>query len=227
MKKFVLMSVEECKIKEPLFFSTHEAAHTEMVRQYEASIADAEDEGGYNDESAYCVNSNHDNVNWRICESDTAKPEFPCYKVSGPRDSEKDGWFDHALRQTARIELMTSKGDIIADVGGDSDYPELYICYRERGKTFEQSIACIGTSEYNGFPGEAPEKGVSVLIWADSSNPDGDATDMLSQMPLCLQLESGVKILIAAPYIPMPEGRGFTALSIIYFFFWRCHYDKK
>ena len=33
-------------------------------------------------------------------------------------------------------------------------------------------------------------------------------------MPLCLKLESGVKILIAAPYIPMPEGRGFTALSI-------------
>lgn len=181
MKKFVLMSVEECEIKEPLFFNTHEAAHAEMVRQYKESIVNAEDEGGYNDDSAYCVNSNLDNVNWRICESDTtekaAEPELPCYKVSGPRDSEKDGWYDQNLSHTARIELMTKKGDIIAEVGGDRDYPELCICYRERGKTFEQSIACVGTDEYGGFPGKAPEKGVSVLIWADSANPDSDATD--------------------------------------------------
>lgn len=182
MKRVILMCSVEGEIQDPVFFMTMEDAHTEMVSQYKAAIKDAEDEGGYNDVSAYCVNSNHDNVNWRIMETDVraSKPttSLPRYTVTGPRDSNREGWFGGDMRQTARIELMTENGDIIAEVGGDSDFPEMWIGFRKKGTTFEQNIACVGTDEMSGYEGTAPACGVTALVYANSNEPAGDATDV-------------------------------------------------
>lgn len=83
------------------------------------------------------------------------------YKVSGIRDSAKEGWFKDS--QTARIEVETPLGVIIAEVAGDREYPGIYLSFRRYGESYEQTAALLESNE----PGN-----VRLLVWRDEKECD-------------------------------------------------------
>jgi len=79
----------------------------------------------------------------------------------GISDSEKQGWFTKESingTHTARIEVGTPLGDIIAEVSGDSYYPGVFLSFRANGDTYERTIALMEAS--------APDT-VDIKIWKD------------------------------------------------------------
>lgn len=84
------------------------------------------------------------------------------YKVTGIRDSEKEGWYrdnnDCPNCCTARTEVETPLGVIIADVSGDSDYPGIWLSFRAAGDDYERTIALLEA--------EAPDS-VALKVWKD------------------------------------------------------------
>lgn len=83
------------------------------------------------------------------------------YRVTGIRDSEKEGWFKSNPENricTSRTEVDTPLGTIIVDVSNDSDYPGVWLSFRENNETYERTVAL--------FEAESPES-VALKVWED------------------------------------------------------------
>ena len=92
------------------------------------------------------------------------------YRVTGIRDSEKEGWYKHSPKWptcfTSRTEVETPLGIIIVDVASDSDYPGVWLSFRENGEEYERTVAL--------FEAESPER-VALKVWEDEQD-GGDWT---------------------------------------------------
>lgn len=84
------------------------------------------------------------------------------YKVFGIRDSEKEGWFKHnqdcPVCATARTEVETPLGLIIAEVSGDENYPGIWLSFKANSDDYERTIALF----------EVEARGsVALKVWKD------------------------------------------------------------
>ena len=88
------------------------------------------------------------------------------YRVTGIRNSKTEGWFTPNCQTpcaTARIEINTPLGTIIAEVAGDSAYPGVYLSFRANGSQYEQTVALL----------EAERKdSIALKVWEDERKSD-------------------------------------------------------
>ena len=92
------------------------------------------------------------------------------YKVLGPTDSKRDGYFNSKTDGpcTGRIELETPMGTLIAEVAGDQSYPGFCLSLRRPGKQWEQTVALL----------ECPDDDMVVLHrWDDKAIDGADPID--------------------------------------------------
>lgn len=80
MDKFILISCVEREINEPNFFPSLSKAKEQMLKEFKKTLGFEEnhiftqdeleelecDNAGFNEDSAWCEDSNHDNCDWKI-----------------------------------------------------------------------------------------------------------------------------------------------------------------
>lgn len=90
------------------------------------------------------------------------------YRVTGIRDSEKEGWYNHSPEDrtcfTSRTEVETPLGVIIVEVASDQDYPGVWLSFRENGDSYERTVALLEA--------EAPDC-VALKVW-ERAQEDGE-----------------------------------------------------
>ena len=104
--------------------------------------------------------------------------QCPNHKI--PHEEYKDSYevasalskFIKELEDTTnhRIEVDTAFGKLFAEVGGDPDYPEIYMCLEGGDLEYERQLLLIGC--------EAPvcenstENKLRLLVWGDEEDED-------------------------------------------------------
>lgn len=92
---------------------------------------------------------------------------IPSYKMSGPSDSEKEGWFDKSAN-TGRIEVESPNGTLIAEVCADMEYPGIYLSFRpasEESDGCERLVALLDQED-------VPPETCRLLVCADDDKED-------------------------------------------------------
>jgi len=123
----------------------------------------------------------------------------------GVSDSEKQGWVANTPdgnTQTARIEVETPLGVIIAEVSPASDYPGIALSFRPYNDTFERTVALMEASSADT---------VDMKVWEDERlNEDWQH---------CIQIEKskpmpGIKREMAQLESIMKNPQGYTEKTL-------------
>jgi len=87
------------------------------------------------------------------------------YRVSGIRDSSKEGWFQQNAKkqtETAKIEVETPLGTIIAEVCGASSFPGVFLDFLPKGAD-PADVIQVAMLDSSPSDGDA----VSIRVWGD------------------------------------------------------------